>query len=137
MEELEITGWTDEQKNAFLEMQFTAQWRDYSQRFPCAEQSIVLDNGTPAGRIWINRSDEDIRLLDIILLPKYQNTGTGTVLLHQLQDEARASGKKLHHAVHKDNVNALRFYERLGFTIVEDYDTYCVMEWTSNTNESH
>ncbi|MFC2015150.1 GNAT family N-acetyltransferase [Chloroflexota bacterium] len=127
-----MTGWTDEQKQAFLEMQFTAQRQAYSQRFPGAEQSIILDNGTPAGRLWVNRNDTDIRLLDITLLPESQNVGTGTVLLCQLQDEVRASGKKLHHAVYKDNVNALRFYHRLGFAVVEDYDTYCVMEWISS-----
>jgi len=132
-DELAQTGWTEEQKQAFIEMQFHAQWQDYSNRFPDAEQSIVLHEGNPAGRIWINRSNEEIRLLDIILLPEFRNSGTGTLLLQKLQNEARISSKKLHHAVYKDNIDALRFYKRLGFTIVEDYDTYCVMEWSSNT----
>jgi ribosomal protein S18 acetylase RimI-like enzyme len=132
-DELAQTGWTEEQKQAFIEMQFHAQWQDYSNRFPDAEQSIVLHGETPAGRIWINRSNEEIRLLDITLLPEFRNSGTGTLLLQKLQDEARISSKKLHHAVYKDNIDALRFYERLGFSIVEDYETYCIMEWISTT----
>jgi len=94
---------------------------------------MVPDKGTPAGRLWVNCSDTNIRLLDLTLLPEYEHASTGTVLLRQFQDEARASGRKLHHAVYKDNVNALCFYQRLEFTIVEDYDTYCVMEWTGTT----
>jgi ribosomal protein S18 acetylase RimI-like enzyme len=27
------------------------------------------------------------------------------------------------------NDGALRFYERLGFTVVEDFETYVLMEW--------
>ena len=131
-EEMRITDWTDEQKRTFLEMQFTAQRQDYSQRFPDAEQSIILDNETPVGRLWVNRNEAEIRLLDIILLPEQQNTGTGTILLHQLQNEAGNTGKKLRHAVFKDNVNAIRFYQRLGFLIVEEHDMYYVMEWTNN-----
>ena len=132
-EELALTGWTEAEKQTFIEMQFAAQWQDYSNRFPDAEQSIVLHEGIPAGRIWVNRGDEEIRLLDIALLPEFWNSGTGTILLQQLQGEASALAKPLRHTVYKDNVDALRFYKRLGFAIVEDYATYCLMEWISNT----
>jgi ribosomal protein S18 acetylase RimI-like enzyme len=134
-EELRQTGWTEAEKQTFVEMQFAAQIQDYSIRFPDSEQSIVLNNGTPAGRLWINRSKEEIRLLDITMLPEFRNTGIGTILLQHLQEEAKASARPLHHAVYKDNIDALRFYERLGFTIIEDYDTYCLMEWTNIKTE--
>lgn len=134
-EELRQTGWTDAEKQTFVEMQFAAQIQDYSIRFPDSEQSIVLISETPAGRLWINRSDEEIRLLDIVLLPEFRNTGIGTILLRHLQEEAKTSARPIHHAVYKDNMDALRFYERLGFNIIEDYDTYCLMEWTNIKTE--
>ena len=130
-EELRQTGWTDAEKQTFVEMQFAAQIQDYSIRFPDSEQSIVLISETPAGRLWINRSDEEIRLLDIALLPEFRNTGIGTILLRHLQEEAKTSARPIHHAVYKDNMDALRFYERLGFNIIENYDTYCLMEWSN------
>ena len=129
-EELAQTGWTEEEKQAFLVMQFNAQRQDYLTRFPESEQLIVLDNGIPAGRLWVNGSKDEIRLLDIALLPGYRNTGTGTLLLKHLQREARATGKPLHHTVHKDNLEALRFYNRLGFKVIEDFGTHSLMEWT-------
>jgi len=134
-EELAQTGWTEEEKQAFLAMQFNAQRQDYLTRFPESEQLIVLDNGIPAGRLWVNGSKDEIRLLDIALLPGYRNTGTGTLLLKHLQREARATGKPLHHSVHKDNLEALRFYNRLGFKVIEDFGTHSLMEWTSTIPE--
>ena len=130
-EELVLTGWTDEEKRAFLVMQFNAQLRDYLARFPRSEQLVVLADGTPAGRLWVNGSKDEIRLLDIALLPGYRNTGIGTLLLKHLQKEARVTGKPLRHSVHKDNLDALRFYERLGFKVVEDFGIHTLMEWTS------
>jgi ribosomal protein S18 acetylase RimI-like enzyme len=134
-EELVQTGWTETEKQSFLEMQFLAQWQDYSNRFPDAEQSIVLHEGNPAGRIWVNRSNEEIRLLDIALLPEFRNSGIGAVLLQRLQDEARALVIPLRHAVYKDNLSAVRFYQSLGFTIIEDLATYYIMEWISSNTD--
>jgi GNAT superfamily N-acetyltransferase len=134
-EELAQTGWTEEEKQSFLQLQFTAQWQDYSNRFPDAEQSIVLHEGNPAGRIWVNRSNEEVRLLDITLLPEFRNSGIGAVLLQRLQDEARALGIPLRHAVYKDNLSAIHFYQNLGFAIIEDLTTYYIMEWTNSNTD--
>jgi ribosomal protein S18 acetylase RimI-like enzyme len=127
--ELAQTGWTAEQRQAFLEMQFTAQQTDYTARFPDAEHTIILVDGNPVGRIWVGRWEDEIRLLDIALLPWRRNAGTGTVLLKRLQREAEEAGKPLRHSVYKMNEAALRFYERLGFTVIEDFETYVLMEW--------
>jgi GNAT superfamily N-acetyltransferase len=130
-EELALTGWDDEQKHAFLEMQFTAQQSDYANRFADSEHSIVLLDSEPVGRLWVARWEDEIRLLDITLLPNHRNAGAGTVLLKRLQGEARRAGRPLRHSVYKMNEGALRFYERLGFTVVEDFETYVLMEWLS------
>jgi GNAT superfamily N-acetyltransferase len=128
-EELALTQWDDEQKRTFLEMQFMAQQTDYASRFPGSEHAIVLVGGEAVGRIWVARWEDEIRLLDIALLPEHRNAGSGTVLLKRLQAEARQAGQPLRHSVYKMNDGALRFYERLGFTVVEDFETYVLMEW--------
>lgn len=121
--------WDGAERKAFLEMQFTAQQRDYETRFPEAQHSIVLVDGVPHGRIWIDRNDEEIRLLDVALLPERRNRGTGRVLLERLIAEAREAAKPLRHSVYTTNIDALRFYERLGFEVVEDFEMYVLMEW--------
>ncbi len=128
-EELAVVPWSDDEKRAFLDMQFDAQRADYAARFPGAVHSIVLVAGEPVGRIWVDRREDEIRLLDIALLPEHRNAGTGSALLGELQREAQAVGLPLRHSVYKGNTAALRFYERLGFAVIEDFEAYVLMEW--------
>jgi ribosomal protein S18 acetylase RimI-like enzyme len=127
--EMQIVPWGEEEKEAFLDMQFTAQKTDYAVRFPRSEHSIILVDEVEVGRVWIDRGEDEIRLIDIALLPERRNGGTGTTLLRRLQAEASAADRPLRHSVYKQNTGALRFYERLGFQVVEDFETYVLMEW--------
>lgn len=128
-DEIAQVPWSDEEVSAFLDMQFTAQKTDYAARFPDAEHSIIEVDGQSVGRIWIDRRDAEIRLIDIALLPEARGGGTGTQLLERLQSEAERAAKPLRHSVYKTNLGALRLYERLGFQVVEDFETHVLMEW--------
>jgi len=128
-EELGQVEWAEGQKEAFVKWQFELQRREYDTRFPDAEYYLILIDDRPAGRIWIGRDAEQIRLLDIALLPEFQNRGTGTLLLRGLIDESRKTNKPLRHMVFVLNNDAHRFYERLGFEIIEDLGAYKHMEW--------
>ena len=134
-EELSQVEWAEGQKEAFLRGQFEAQRGQYETRFPDAEYDVILLDGQPVGRIWIGRKPEQIRLLDIALLPAAQNRGVGTALLRALIEEARASRKKLRHMVFVLNPDATRFYERLGFVPIEEFGAYVHMEWRPPSDE--
>jgi len=127
--ELAQVAWDQSQKDAFIRWQFALQKQEYFTRFPDARYEVILVAGQPAGRIWVGSDDTQIRLLDIALLPEFQNRGAGTYLLKQLIDEAARSGKALRHMVFMLNENASRFYERLGFKTIEDVGGYLHMEW--------
>jgi ribosomal protein S18 acetylase RimI-like enzyme len=128
-EQLAFVPLEGEQLLALVRMQFTAQRMDYEHRFPGAEHSIVLRSNVPAGRIWVARLDDQIRLLDIAILPEHRNAGIGATLLKRLQAEAGRSGKPLRHMVAVINSAAIRFYERLGFRTIENAGTHYLMEW--------
>jgi ribosomal protein S18 acetylase RimI-like enzyme len=128
-EQLAFVPLEGEQLLALVRMQFAAQRMDYEHRFPDAAHSIVLRNEIPAGRIWVARLDDQIRLLDIAMLPEHRNAGIGATLLKRLQAEAERSGKPLRHMVAVINSAAIRFYERLGFKAIEDAGTHYLMEW--------
>jgi GNAT superfamily N-acetyltransferase len=128
-DELAQAEWQPGQREAFLKWQFDLQRREYDARFPDAEYYLILIDDHPAGRIWIGRDAEQIRLLDIALLPEFQNRGAGTLLIRQLIDEAITAKKRLRHMVFVLNNEAHRFYERLGFVIIEDLGAYKHMEW--------
>ena len=128
-EELAQAEWAEGQREAFLKWQFDLQRREYEARFPDAEYKVILIDDQPAGRIWIGRRDEEIRLLDIAILRPFQNRGAGTILLRRLMDEAMVTGKRLRHMVFVLNNDAHRFYERLGFVVIDDLGGYKHMEF--------
>lgn len=131
-EELAQVPWSPEQKLQFLLMQSEAQRREYEARYPDAQYDVILLDGRPVGRIWIGRDEEQIRLLDIALLPEARGRGVGTVLVGQLIEEAGRTGRALRHMVFVLNTGALRFYERYGFVVIEDVGAYKHMEWTGS-----
>jgi ribosomal protein S18 acetylase RimI-like enzyme len=128
-QELAQVDWTLEQKEGFIRWQFERQEEEYKQRFPDARYDVILVDDAPAGRIWVGVDDKQIRLLDIAIIPQFQNRGVGTQLLRQLMAEATETKKALRHSVFVLNDNAYRFYERLGFVTIEDLGGYKHMEW--------
>lgn len=127
--ELSQAEWQAGQREQFVRWQFDLQRREYDARFPDARYQLIVIDGEPAGRIWVGADDKQIRLLDIAILPQFQNRGAGTILLNDLIREADEAGKFLRHMVFVLNDNAHRFYERLGFVIIEDLDAYKHMEY--------
>ncbi len=121
--------WTDIQKHEFVLMQFEAQRTDYRTRFPDALHSIMVLAGRDVGRIWIDRRPEEIRLLDITVHPDNRNQGVGSMAIELLQTESETSAVPLRHSVYVSNDSALRFYRRHGFSVIEDFGTYVLMEW--------
>jgi GNAT superfamily N-acetyltransferase len=128
-DELAQVEWGEGQKELFVRWQFELQRREYDARFPDARYQLILIDGEPAGRIWVGEDEEQIRLLDIALLPQFQKRGAGTVLLRELMKEAGRAGKLLRHMVFVLNNDAHRFYERLGFVVIEDIGAYKHMEY--------
>jgi GNAT superfamily N-acetyltransferase len=128
-DELGQVEWDEGQKEKFLRWQFDMQRREYDARFPHASYQLILIDGEPAGRIWTGEDAEQIRLLDIALLPQFQKRGAGTILLRELMKEAASAGKLLRHMVFVLNNDAHRFYERLGFVVIEDLGAYKHMEY--------
>jgi ribosomal protein S18 acetylase RimI-like enzyme len=127
-EELAVTGWDQERIDAFLRMQFEAQHRYYHETFPPSDYLVIEQHGEPVGRIYIGRWEDNIRLIDIALLPEHRNQGIGTQLVRELMAEAEATGKPVQ--LHVEFNNPARYlYERLGFHIVEERGINYFMEW--------
>jgi GNAT superfamily N-acetyltransferase len=129
--ELAQVPWSEAQRNAFLKMQFDAQQLHYETHNPEAAHDIILLNERPIGRLYVARREQEIRILDITILPEYRNQGTGTSLIKELIDEAARVGKPLNIYVEFYNPS-LRLFERLGFLKVDRPDDDGVnhlMEW--------
>jgi ribosomal protein S18 acetylase RimI-like enzyme len=129
-DELAAAPWTDEQKAAFLDMQFRAQHTHYQKYYPQADWLVTMRGGVDIGRFYIERWPSQYRVIDIAFLPAHRGNGFGEALLRDVMDEAAACGKTVSTHVEKMNP-AMRLYRRLGFEIEEDKGVYDLMRWTA------
>lgn len=129
IDELAATGWPDDQKRAFIEMQFNARERTY----PRVDNRIILLNGRPVGRILVDRGEAAIVLRDIAVLTEYRNAGIGSRLIQDLMNEATAANKPI--TLHVVAFSpAVRLYERLGFRRTGPEGAYLEMKWVPVTS---
>ena len=128
-EEMALIDWDPLQKEAFVRQQFEAQHKHYRESFRAARFDVVERGGRAIGRLYVDRRPDDIRVIDIALLPEERGAGLGGALMRELLDEAAAAGKTLSIHVEKNN-RALRLYRRLGFAEIEDQGVYLLMEWS-------
>ncbi|MBV9957173.1 MAG: GNAT family N-acetyltransferase [Acidobacteria bacterium] len=124
--EMAAWGWNEAQQDAFLRMQFIAQSRSYEAHSTSATHSIILLDGEPAGRLLVSRSEDEIQLTDISLLPEHRGHGIGTGLIKDLLDEAERDGRTVCLEVLRHNP-AARLYARLGFVVTGEHDLYLQM----------
>lgn len=126
-EELAAWGWPPEVRTPFLRMQFAAS-QGYHTAFPTADFQIVLVDGQNAGRLVIDRSSKELRVVDIALLPQHRDAAIGSALLQNILAEAAAVGLPVRLCVLKGN-RAQRLYIRLGFVKTAETELHLEMEW--------
>src|SRR4029077_19392119 len=59
--EIALLPWTDMEKDAFVTMQFEAQHQCYQDQFAGARFDVIELRGEPAGRLYVDRRDGEIR----------------------------------------------------------------------------
>jgi ribosomal protein S18 acetylase RimI-like enzyme len=134
-EELAQVPWTDEQKVAFCRMQFAAQHQHYQEHYAGARWDVIELEGAPIGRLYVARWVDEIRIIDIALLPGFRGRGVGSTLLKQVLAEGQAAGKPV--SIHVEQFNAaLGLYKRLGFEVVEERGAYWFLRWTAGQRTS-
>lgn len=129
--EVEQFGWDRPQVEAFVRMQFNARQAAYKMRFPLAVHEVIIVGETPAGRLIVDRSDGQILLTDIAVLPQFQGKGVASHVVRGLQKEAATSGALLILHVDKINAYAIGFYKNLGFETVAETQLMNEMKWTA------
>ena len=112
--ELAAWGWSPAQQDVFLRMQYQAQSRHYAARYPAEGHTLIEVDGQPVGRQWLARTEAEVWLVDLALLPSHRGQGLGTRLLGAIQEEAARARVPVRLHVTRDNP-ALRLYARHGF----------------------
>jgi len=107
-------------------MQFRAQTMSIRLDHPQADHKIVVVEDAPAGRLIVDESGEQIKVVDVALLPEYRGQGIGTSLLRGVLAHADRMGRAIALHVEKQS-RAVRLYERLGFLISGESGLYFEM----------
>jgi ribosomal protein S18 acetylase RimI-like enzyme len=122
--------WQDVQKAAFLLLQFRAQHARYLQEYPEADRLLISRGEVDIGRLYIDRQPDQLRIIDIALMPAHRHKGTGEAILRDLMDEAASCGSVLSVEVDKTSP-AMRLFRRLGFTVEADRGDCDLLRWAS------
>lgn len=127
-QELAQAPWAAEQKEVFVRMQYSAQKNHYAAEAPRASHDVIFVDATPVGRIYLDRREDALHILDITVLPEHRNQGTGSLLLRRLLDEAGKLGKPV--TIYVESFNpSLRLFERLGFRKDHEKGFHLLMKW--------
>ena len=127
-EEMKQFPFDELRKKEFLDQQFGAQYQHYQLHYPTCEKNIIEKDGQAIGRLWVDEWRDQIRLVDIALMPGHRGSGIGSALVRDLLDRGAKAGKPV--TIHVESYNpALRMYERLGFRKVDTNGVYFLMRW--------
>ncbi|SOD90754.1 GNAT family N-acetyltransferase [Caenispirillum bisanense] len=114
--------------DALMAQQAAAQDHHYRAHYPGATFDILEHAGQPVGRLALCELGDEIRVMDIALLPGFRGQGHGTLVLRAVM--ARAAARGLAVRLHVEAFNrAGHLYDRLGFTMVQDKGVHKLLEW--------
>lgn len=122
-----LFGWDDATWGRFLAQQFATQRAYYREHYPAAEDYIIVVEGRDVGRYMQCRLADEMRFMDIAMLPGDRGRGIGTIVIAAMVEQAFTAGLPARFHVEKTN-RAMRLYERLGFELAGDAGMHFLME---------
>ena len=117
----QVADWNESMKIAFLKQQFEAQHEYYQKNYVGAFFFVIEKAKERIGRLYLdeNFGKDDIRIIDIALLPSWRGIGVGHQILSKIIEYAKVENKKV--SIHVESFNpAMQLYFRLGFKKVSE-----------------
>ncbi|MFC1750245.1 GNAT family N-acetyltransferase [Pseudomonadota bacterium] len=112
-----------------IDMQHRAQTVGYGDKFPNAMYFIIEKHNERVGRVVVDFGPNEIRIVDLALLPKARGLGFGKGIIQSLQTASASAGAPLLLSVENINVGAKRLYASLGFQLEESSEIYDLLIW--------
>ena len=109
----QIWGWDD-----------TYQRDLHNRRFASQDLRIIQFHGTDVGFFSTSNTSDTLKVNQLYILPEYQGRGIGAACMKRIIDDANLEQKPVMLQVLKINTRATAFYQRLGFTIVNENSTH-------------
>ena len=101
--------------DALISAQHAAREAQYAATRPGAEDAIVTVDGSPVGRLLLDRTADPEVVVDVVVAPAWRGRGIGTGLLRDVLARAFAEGRGVALATTPGSA-AVALYARLGFS---------------------
>jgi ribosomal protein S18 acetylase RimI-like enzyme len=113
-EELAAWAWPEAIRGQLLEMQYRIRRQGIAANYAAAEISAIGVDEEPVGWIVAQRSDAELYIVDIAILPAWRCQGIGAAVLRDVLAETDRRRLRARLNVNINN-RAVGLYERLGF----------------------
>lgn len=104
--------------------------------FPHAQYFVVENEGQSVGRVVLDCEPDNIRLVNISLIPSAKGKGIGRAVMQTLQLHAQQHQLSLNLAVFQFNTPARNLYLSCGFTVLRNDGIQDHMIWRSNAQQA-
>lgn len=118
------------QLTQLMRQQYTLQQRSYNSQYPQAEHWLIAKGSVSVGKIMLARLQSSVHIIDFIVAPEFRGCGIARSILTALKAQAEAKGCTLSLQVDRQNINAKRLYQNLGFVISQSSDTHDFLIWS-------
>ncbi|MAZ26703.1 MAG: hypothetical protein CL868_06450 [Cytophagaceae bacterium] len=107
----------------------------HRQKFDASETKIIEYGGKEVGLLIVKEFKDEIYLQSILIEKKFQNVGIGKIIMQGIITRANYLNRPIRLQVFKINVNAQRFYKRLGFMKISEMENHIGMKRMPTTTE--
>ncbi len=122
-EEMAVVPWSDEQKRTFLNAQFEAQTLYYREQYPNASFDIVKVGGKPIGRFYRAELVDEIRIIDLYLLPEHFDRAIYIKLIETVLLQGDAANKPVQ--IYLESFSAsTEIFASMGFQLIGEHGIY-------------
>lgn len=121
---------------AIIGHQETLQRQGYETSYPQAQWLVLEHLGAPVGRVVLNETPGELRVVDMSIAPAARRRGHARAVLQALCQRALEEGKAVTLRVRKDNPNARALYASLGFEVISGDEVSEQMRWAPDTQDA-
>jgi ribosomal protein S18 acetylase RimI-like enzyme len=89
----------------------------------------LTENAEIIGTSWLTLDGRRVYMHHFGIKPEYQGFGFSKILLKESMNFAKSTGLQIKLEVHRNNLKALKLYQKGGFLHLGDYDVYIIRDY--------
>lgn len=123
---------------SIFDLQYRARDQGYGQQYPNASYFMIEKTGATVGRLVVDFGHNEVRIVDIALIPAMHGMGVGTTVVQAIMTVAAKMPNEVSLSVRNDNKGAAALYRKLGFVLdphVPSTQMHTYLRWMPTRND--